>query len=317
VVSELASAGYPNGITPYPGFAGTTLLSALYPYPQFGNLTISNSPTGNSIYNSLQVKVTKRLSHGLLAGGAYTWAKGLIRENPEDFFNAAGSAFTLQQIPPQAITFNVTYTVPRFNFLNKWEKAAVSDWQVGFFAQYQSGQFLTPPVSTVNAEFLPSEDVRVPGVPLYLVNINDIHSYNPELQQVLNPAAWAPCPVNTACGGAYNSATGTATAQMLYSDFRGPRQPRENANIGRHFRIKEKYDFYIRAEFVNIFNRTIFPNPTSALPGTPPTSNNVGALVSGFGVINAYQTPGAYPAPTAGATALLGRTGTLIAKFQF
>jgi hypothetical protein len=316
VVSELASAGYPNGITPYPGFAGTTLLSALYPFPQYGNLAISDSPTGNSIYNSLQLKVTKRLSHGLLAGGAYTWAKGLIRENPEDFFNAAGSQYTLQQIPPQAITFNVTYTVPRFNFLNKWEKAAVSDWQVGFFAQYQSGQFLTPPVSTVNAEFLPSEDVRVPGVPLYLVNINDIHSYNPETQQVLNPAAWAPCPVNSTCGGAYNT-TGTATAQMLYSDFRGPRQPRENANIGRHFRIKEKYDFYIRAEFVNIFNRTIFPNPTSALPGTPATSNNVGALVSGFGVMNVYQTPGAYPAPTAGATALLGRTGTLIAKFQF
>ena len=318
VVNELKSAGFPNGITPYPGFAGTTLLSALYPYPQFGNLAITNSPTGDSIYNSLQIKVTKRLSRGLLAGGAYTWAKGLVRTAPEDFFNSSGNRFTLQQIPPQAITFNVTYTIQKFNygFLgnggNKVANVALKDFQVGFFAQYQSGQFLTPPVSTVNPEFIPSEDVRT-GQPLYLVNINNIHSYNPELTQVLNPAAWAPCPTNTVCGGA--SAAGTST--LLYSDFRGPRQPRENANIGRHFRIKEKYDFYIRAEFVNIFNRTIFPNPTSALPATPATRNNVGALTSGFGVINVYQTPGAYPAPTAGAVSVLGRTGTIIAKFQF
>jgi hypothetical protein len=273
----------------------------------------------------LQIKVTKRLSRGLLAGGTYTWAKGLVRTAPEDFFNASGNRYTLQQIPPQALTFNVTYTLQRANYLgstgDKVWNVALKDWQVGFFAQYQSGQFLTPPLSTVNPEFLASEDVRVPGQPLYLVNINNIHSYNPELQQVLNPAAWAPCPTNTVCGGASTAYSGTSvttgTSTLLYSDFRGPREPRENANIGRHFRIKEKYDFYIRAEFVNIFNRTILPNPTSALPATAPTRNNVGALVGGFGVINVYQTPGAYPAPTAGVVSALGRTGTLIAKFQF
>jgi hypothetical protein len=322
VVAKLASAGFPNGITPYAGFPGTTLLSELYRFPQFGNLNPSNSPTGDSVYNSLQIKATKRLSRGLLAGGAYTWAKGLNRITPQDFFNAAGSHYQLQQIPPQAITFNVTYTIQKFNygFLgdagNKVGNVVLKDFQVGFFAQYQSGIFLTPPVSTVNANFLPSEDVRVPGQPLYLVNINNIHSYNPLTQQVLNPAAWAACPTNSVCGGAANGIFGP-TGTQLYSDFRGPRQPRENANIGRHFRIKEKYDFYIRAEFVNIFNRTIFPNPTTALPATPPTRNQFGALTSGFGVISAYQAPGAFPAPTAGATALLGRTGTLIAKFQF
>jgi hypothetical protein len=312
VVNELKSAGYPNGITPYAGFPGTTLMSALYPYPQFGALAITDSPTGSSLYNALQVKVTKRLSHGLLAGGSYTWAKGLVRIAPQDFFNAAGNHYALQQIPPEALTFNVTYTIQKFNygFLgnggNKFSNVVFKDFQLGFFAQYQSGQFLTPPTSTVNAEFLPSQDVRVPGQPLYLVNINNIHSYNAETQQVLNPAAWAPCPVNSVCPG----------VGQLYSDFRGPRTPRENANIGRHFRIKEKYDFYIRAEFVNIFNRTTLPNPGTTLPATPPTHNNVGALTSGFGVINVYQTPGAYPAAANPAFGV-GRTGTLIAKFQF
>lgn len=318
VKTYMAGIGKSALLTPYPGFAGTTLQSALYPYPQFGAIEPSNSPTGDSIYDGLQIKLTKRYSHGLQINGSYTWAKGLVRQIPEDFFNPTGSQWTLQQIPPQTLTFNVTYTIPKFADLPKYANTLVKDWQVGFFADYQSGIFLTPPISPT-ANFLASEDVRVPGQPLYLVNINDIHSYNPESQQVLNPAAWAACPTNSVCGGAYTSSTGTATPETLYSDFRGPRQPRENANLGRHFRIKEKYDFYVRAEFVNIFNRTILPNPTTTNPQLAATHGAGGGtiLTSGFGVIDVYQQPGAYPAPTAGATALLGRTGTLIARFQF
>lgn len=322
VLSKLAAAGHPN-FTPYTSFAGTTLLSALYPYPQFGALNPTGSATGNSRYDSLQIKVTKRLSHGLQANGAYTWAKGLTRPTPEDFFNSGGSSWVLQQIPPQALTFNVTYTVPKFTALPKYANLVTKDWQVGFFAQYQSGQFLLPPLSPT-ANFLGSEDVRT-GAPLYLKDINDIHSYNPYTEQVLNPAAWAPCPTNSVCGGAstpasgYNCPPATCASTMYYSDFRGPRQPRENANIGRHFRVgKEgKYDFYIRGEFVNIFNRTIMPNPITTNPQLAPSKNNVGVYTGGFGIVNAYNAPNAYPAPTAGATALLGRTGTIIARFQF
>jgi hypothetical protein len=50
---------------------------------------------------------------------------------------------------------------------------------------------------------------------------------------------------------------------VYYRDFRGPRTPTENANIGRNFRFgpEGKFNLYIRAEFVNIFNRTLMPNP--------------------------------------------------------
>ncbi len=70
------------------------------------------------------------------------------------------------------------------------------DWEIGFFATYQSGIFLTPPNST-NANFLTSQDVRT-GQPLYLQDINNIHSYNPYTDVVLNPAAWQQMPTNTA-----------------------------------------------------------------------------------------------------------------------
>ena len=305
VQQRLASVGKANFL-PYGGFPATSSLeSALYPFPQFGAIEPSNSPTGDSKYDSLQIKVTKRLSHGLQAGGAFTWGQGFTTPTtPQDFFNHSAEQWVLQQIPPRILTFNFIYTVPRAAFFNRVENAIVKDWQLGGFATYESGAFLTPPASP-NLNFLPSEDIRVKGQPLYTTDINDLSSYNPYYNQVLNPSAWQPCPNNATC-----AATG-----VLFKDFRAPRTPVENANIGRNFRIREKMNLYIRAEFVNIFNRTLMPAPTTTNPQLPPSKNTQGIYTSGFGVINAYASPGTTPG--AGAPYLTGRTGTLIARFSF
>jgi Carboxypeptidase regulatory-like domain len=297
-----------HGITkliPYPGFpTNSTLQSIIYAYPQYGLLSPSGSATGNSKYDSLQMKATKRFSHGLQAGGAYTFAKGFTRATRQDFFNPQSSVWALQQIPPQALTFNFVYTTPKARFLNKIENVITAGWQIGGYALYQSGQYLTPPASpTLN--FLSSEDVQVAGQPLYNVNINNIHSYNPGTTQVLNPLAWAACPTNSTC-----AAPGT-----LYSNFRGPRTPSENANLGRNFRIREGMNLQIRVEFVNIFNRTLLSNPITTNPQNPVTKT-AGINSAGFGVINTFATAGSLPT-TAVAPYLLGRTGTLIARFTF
>ncbi len=304
VIQNEAAHGITN-LLPYSGFpTSSALQSVMYPFPQFGALNPTGSATGNSKYDSLQMKATKRFSHGLQAAGAFTWAKGFTRATRQDFFNPASSVWALQQIPPEALTFNFTYTTPKAEFLNKWENQITRGWQIGGYALYQSGAFLVPPASpTLN--FLTSEDTLVPGQPLYNVNINNIHSYNPATTQVLNPAAWAACPTNSTC-----TAPGT-----LYSNFRGLRTPSENANIGRNFRIRERMNFQIRAEFVNIFNRTLMPSPTTTNPQNPVTKT-AGINSSGFGVINTFATAGSQPT-TAVAPYLTGRTGTLIARFTF
>jgi hypothetical protein len=304
VTQRMAVAGVSNGglLLPYNGFPLTnSLQSALYPYPQFGNLLVSESPTGNSRYDSLQVKGTKRLSHGLQAAGAFTWAKGFTRAARQDFFNPNSSVWAMQQIPPLTLTFNVTYTTPKAEFLNKFKGAnlLVKDWQLGVFTQYQSASFLVPPTSAT-ANFLTSEAIRVPGAPLYLSDINGpINAYT---QQVLNPAAWQQVPA-----GGVGPAIGT-----LYSDFRGRRRPQENFNFGRNFRMKERFNLQIRAEFVNIFNRTYLQNPSSANPQLALTKNAQGQYTAGFGTINA--TSAVDTAPVLGGPA---RTGTLIARFTF
>ena len=249
--------------------------------------------------------------------GSFTWAQGFYRPGRQDFFNPASNVWALQQIPPRDLNFNAIYTVPdRASFLPKVANWIARDWQVGWYSNYQTGAFLTPPTSpTLN--FLPSEDMRVAGQPLYApgVNLNNLSTYNPYYTQVLNPSAWAPCPTNSVC----------PSATTLYKDFRAPRTPSENANVGRHFRVgKEgKYDFFVRAEFVNIFNRTLMPAPTTTNPQNLPIkgAGNGSIYTSGFGIISAYYPPNtAIAASTvlgAGVATLQGRTGTLIARFSF
>jgi hypothetical protein len=320
VTQFLASQGI-GSILPYSGFpTSSSLQSALYPYPQFGAVGITGSPTQNSKYDSLQIKATKRLSHNLQAGGNYTWGQGFTRATRQDFFNPLSGRWALQQIPPQALSFNATYTTPKASFLPKFVNMITKDWALGWFANYQSGAFLAPPISTVNPNYLPSEDVRVAGQPLYTsgVNINNLSTYNPYYTQVLNPAAWAPCPTNATCTGAYAGPFGSA-ATVYYKDFRAPRTPVENANIGRNFRIKERMNLQIRGEFVNIFNRLVMPAPATANPQAAVTKNSLGIQTGGFGVINTYLAPNTgYALPAFSNQPIMEpRQGTLIARFSF
>ncbi len=76
----------------------------------------------------------------------------------------------------------------------------------------------------------------------------------------------------------------------------------------------------IRAEFVNIFNRTLMPAPTTTNPQNPVVHGGAeNQLTAGFGVIDTYLTPNTgYALPTAATSPYLeGRTGTLIARFSF
>ena len=60
----------------------------LRPYPQYTGVT-RNSPTfGNSVYHAFQMKVEKRMSHGLTALVAYTWSKNISDLNtPQNAYN--------------------------------------------------------------------------------------------------------------------------------------------------------------------------------------------------------------------------------------
>ena len=298
-----------GNIVPYSGYASSnTLLNALRPFPQFSTIAVTNSPTGRTFYDSLQVKGTKRLSHGLQINGTFTWSKALVGIRPNLFVASDKSLQPTDQ--PYQFNVNILYITQSW-FSNRMLKTAIKDWSFGAFLQYGSGLPLTPPAAT-NTNFIGgSEQFRVPGQPLYNKDLN-CGCINPYSDIVLNPAAWAN-PAN----GAFGPATGT-----LYNDFRQARRPQESVNLGRTFRFKERYSFSIRTEFVNIFNRTQIGNPGTTNPAGPASKNALGQYSGGFGAIN-LTVAGANIAPTYTQNAAVGqlyalpRTGTLVARFSF
>ena len=60
----------------------------------------------------------------------------------------------------------------------------------------------------------------------------------------------------------------------------------ENISIARNFRIKERTNLQIRAEFTNVFNRAQFNNPTAVNGTATQTTTATGQTTGGFGYIN-------------------------------
>jgi len=314
-IGSAAASRFQNKL-PYSNFPLTaTVAQSLRPFPQFTNgPTPLWAPLGDNWYNSLQLKVIKRLSHGLDVSYNFTWSKTLTRSiegQNNDIFNRETNKYLSGSDRPLVSNINVNYTVPAAPWAgNKFLKYALRDWTAGALFTYASGTPILVPASTNNLNtsyFLPTASFlnRVPGVPLFLQDL-DCHCFDPTKTLVLNPAAWV------------NSAPGTySSSPAYYNDYRSQRHPTENFNLGRTFRIRETMSFSVRAEFVNIFNRTVLPNPSSTTPLTAPT-----CFVTGISGPTGACSPGATIASGFGfeQTASIGggvRTGQIVARFRF
>ncbi len=318
-IGSTAAGPFQNKL-PYAGFPTTaTVAQSLRPYPQFTTApTPLWAPLGDNWYESMQLKVTKRWSHGLDVSYNFTWSKTLtngIEGQENDINNRSTDKFLSGSDRPLVSNIVINYTVPVAPWAgNKILKYMLSDWQTGALLTYASGTPILAPasVNSLNTSFfLPTASYlnRVPGQPLFLQDLN-CHCFDPTKTLVLNPAAWvAPAP------GTYG------TSPAYYNDFRSQRHPSENFNIGRTFRIRESMSFAVRAEFVNIFNRTVLPAPSATSPLTAATcfaSGTTGAttstcpagatFASGYGFDQTATAPG-----NVGGV----RTGQIVARFRF
>jgi hypothetical protein len=315
-IGSAAAARFQNKL-PYSNFPLTsTVAQSLRPFPQFTNgPTPLWAPLGDNWYNSLQLKVIKRLSHGLDLSYNFTWSKtlqnGIEAASQNDIFNRGTNKSLSGSDRPLVSNINVNYTVPVAPWVgNKILKYALRDWTAGALFTYASGTPILVPASTNNLNtsyFLPTASYlnRVPGVPLFLQDL-DCHCFDPTKTLVLNPAAWV------------NSAPGTySSSAAYYNDYRSQRHPTENFNVGRTFRIRESMSFSVRGEFVNIFNRTVLPNPSSTTPLTAST-----CFVTGISGPTGACNPGATIASGFGfeqTANIVGgvRRGQIVARFRF
>jgi hypothetical protein len=337
VIARFPWLANPNSV--YPGFPATqTLLQALRPYPQWNGIPpFLGPPDANTWYDSLQVKLTKRFSHGLSGQVAYTWQKELtngtnantayVTPSPpliNDVFNRAIDKQISGFSQPQVLVFAFSYTTPKLQAGGTGFRAlswVLRDWTYSGVLRYQSGQLLQSPDSANNLlsnlgrgpannpavwgggyTFLN----RVPGQPLFLVDPNS--KFDPTKQLVLNPQAWVEPPYGT-----------FGSSAVYFNDFRWQRQPAESMAFGRVFRIKESMSLYVRAEFQNVFNRLFYQMPSNSgsttITTTTGRANNLsgvsGLLSSGWGYVNWVN--GGSP----GSGGAQPRSGQIVARFTF
>jgi len=284
---------------PYAGFPVATtagVAQSLRPFPQFNNnLAARWAPIGSSWYDSLQLKVNKRFSHGLDFTTAFTWAKELATDGFNDVFNRANQKGLGQNSIPLSFVTGFNYEIPKFT-QNRVVRAVVGNWTIGGILRYQSGSLIETPTSNnaLNSVMFQNTRMnRVPGESPFLKDLN-CHCIDPNKDLVFNPKAWVDVPAGQ-----------WGTAAKYYNDYRNPRHPDEQFSIGRRFVIKEGMYFHVRGEFFNAFNRLHLDNPGGA-PNNAPTYNAQGQLTGGFGRINPTATGGGLP-----------RNGQIVARFQW
>lgn len=294
---------------PYAAFPNTaTLAQSLRPYPQFGDLTSLWAPMGQTWYDSLQIKATKRYSYGLDFTAAYTWSKNLttledqggVTVPTNDVYNRDNWKTYSVNDQPHVFVIGANYRVPQFS-QNKFIKAIASDWTIGTILRYSSGFPIRVPQANNQTGSLLFRNTgnnnvnvnRVAGQPLFLKDPN-CGCFDPNKELILNPAAWS------------DPAPGTfGNAASYYGDYRTARRPDEQISLGRVFPIKERMAFSVRVEMFNVFNRTYLNNPVSSNFQQTPAYGSNGQLTAGFGRIDT------------GSTFLTPRSGQIVARFQF
>jgi hypothetical protein len=316
---------------PFAGFSGAVNQS-LRPFPHIGNIFMIWAPLGRTWYDSMQVKVTKRYSHGLDFTAAYSWQKELTigaETNDTAFVTPAAvnninnvkSNKTLSGLSmPHRIAMGISYQVPEWK-ANKYASRVFGDWTLGAMLTYSTGlPIMAPRATNANGNdigtllklcsgmgvlggcngslFMPNSPAsyagRVPGQNLFLVDPNS--KFDPFTNFLLNPKAWVNPP-----DGQYG------TGSAYYSDYRYRRAPSENMSLGRNFVLREGMTLSLRIELMNIFNRVQIPSP-----GVDFNSNNAtqgqlaigGKPVFGFGYINPIDAAGQ-------------RTGQIVMRFSF
>jgi hypothetical protein len=335
VISRYPALANPNNV--YPGFPITqTLGQALRQFPQWnsGIPPFLGPPLGDTWYDSLQAKVTKRYSHGLDLQAAFTWQKELTLGANSDTSYLTPQAPAINDVfnrnlnkqisgfsRPLYLVISGNYTTPKWEVGSGFGSKALSwvsrDWVLGAVLRYQSAQVIRSAYSN-NALLSQLQrgvtnnpatwgggftyQNRVAGQPLLSVDPN-CHCFDPNETLVLNPAAWT-----DAAPGQFG------TAAPYYNDYRWQRQPAESLSMGRTFRVSHGESFKgqlnVRAEFQNIFNRMFLALPSNTNPQAPTFRNTAGTVItSGYGYVNVVPgtlTFGAQP-----------RSGQIVARFTF
>jgi hypothetical protein len=257
-----------NPSTYIPGSALST--QARRPYVGFSQIYVNTSSAG-SRYNSLQITVQKRMSHGFTFSGNYTWSKS-IDDVPNGTDAVSIDVGTTYAVPANFQNFRALDTGPsEFDFEQHlsasfvWQlptlkgsdavvRGFVNGWALNGITTLQSGGPLTILAGGDNSSTGNGYDRAITtGSPVY--------------------ASSSACPTGGLCKGYVNLAAFAVNPVGTFGTvgrgaYRGPGIDGTDLGITRDFPLHEQFRLQFRAEYFNIANHPNLINPAVSLANT-------------------------------------------------
>lgn len=276
-----------NGIL---GSATVTQAQLLRPFPAYGDINLIYSDQNKAKYDSLALRMQKRMSHGLNLLAAFTWSRAFDHSSggvgndangnqagPQNVYNLASEWAPSNFIAPFRFSTTISYDLPFgrgkafAGNVNRWADLLVGGWSINLTNQTQSGFYLN--ILAANNDnsvmFAASERPNATGQ-----NPATSGSVGSRVNSGwLNPAAFSQ-PTALTFGN---------TARTM--PVLGPGLYNWDASVFKTFSITEKFKAQFRGEILNATNTPFFRAPNTSWP--LPTRDAAGNLTYGtFGVVN-------------------------------
>jgi hypothetical protein len=261
--------------SPFPGFTDLpthTVAQSLKPYPQFTSVNFGTSPnpSGISKFNSLQIKATKRFSHGWQLLGFYSWentmSTGPASQNP--LVNRYQALTVDSSDIPSTLQISANFTLPfgpGRKFLNSQSSAwryVVGGWSLTTSERYQSGIPLSINGSgSLSALGYGQTANYVGGDPFKVSNPRE---FNPATDRYLDSAAFR-----------NPSAFAFGNLAPTLSWLRGFTQKYESISLSKTTPLSEKAHLELSLDAINPFNFHRWGTPNTSI-----TSSNFGQVTS-------------------------------------
>jgi hypothetical protein len=262
----------PQGLLwPFPAGSGTIL------NPVIGDIR-GEYWSGTSLYDALQLKLSKRMSHGFQVQGSYTWGKNIDTGSA----SLIGDPFTNSITSPlwfcsacrrglsdyniaQALVVNYIWDVPTPKNWGAFSSHLLGGWQLGGIITVETGVPFTPliggdPLGENSTDpFAYPSRVAGPGCG------SDVNPGNQKNYIKLNcfsvpmasPAIAARCTPFSGVPGSCSNLFGNAGRNSVI----GPGLATWDFSLVKNTQISERFRLQFRAELFNILNKTNFGTP--------------------------------------------------------
>jgi hypothetical protein len=238
-------------------------------YPAFSGI-LTDASVGTASYNSLQVGVEKRFSHGIQFQSNYTYSKTIDTAssgnisfsgglpNPNDLgFSRGISDLSF----PHIWTTNFSYTTPALKNWNPFVRQVFGDWGLSGIWTLQSGRPFSISGGSGNnhsGSLQYGDRADLTGQPIE----QQQGSKQQWLNRYFNTAAFTTNPVGT---------FGNSGRNIL----RGPRYNSIDLAFLKNWNVRERYGLQFRWEMFNALNHASFGTPVN-----DPSSSNFGQITS-------------------------------------